>query len=828
MVEHDLLAEHIVAPLRKGLPDFVKSLPDAVGCYDAAGVCQEVFIPAGFVSLIGAAEVVGKPIEADPSLPLSAIRKLRACLQQTLETGQPQACRYDVYREGRLYSRDVRFSRLEGDWAGEALAVFRDITEMRQTELALEAQNHHLHTLVDTLPDGIIQLSADGVYLDVYMPKGFLPALPHDKIVGKTLEQISPPEVAGLLRHHLTETLRTGETQRFEYSIMTPQGEAHRRSQFVKLNAHSVLGVVSDITEERNAHVALEHSRHRLATLLDAMPDSFAVFDRQGVYREAKMPRHFRAISRVNNVINRTLEEVLPAEAAATMRRTLEQAFRHEGVQVCRFAVFEGDVTHYREAHLVRLSDDEVFGILRDVTEQVRDQLALMTSEQRLQAILSAMPDMIARCDREGVLLEIIHEGTFKRSRSGAAIVGKPLEALMSPERVHQVRQRLVRAFETNSVQINEQSFLIHGQTHYREVRYVPLEDGTCLTLFRDITEQKRDQQALIASEQRLQAILSAMPDIIARYDRNGLLLEDIHEGSFSKSYSVASMKGKPLDSWVSSELAAEVRRLLALTLDTNSVQVSEYSVMFDEQTYYREMRFVPLQDGTCLGLIRDVTEAHRAKQDLNAALEHSQALLREVHHRVRNNLQMLSSLLQLHAGKLDNDIAKHALAKNRRRIQTLALVHRVLYDNESYADIALDDFLQAALTLFAADIKHLGIAVELHTEPIAVDLDRAIPFGLIVNELINNVLEHAFVDGTTTSPRLQVCLQKQHQRVTLQVLDNGSGMPDSPSPKQQNLGIMIVNLLAEQLVGSVEISSVTAAGVRQGTQVVLEFDVSP
>ena len=1105
MINHHLHAEHVIAPGRlAGLPSFVTSLPDAVACYDAAGVCQEVFIPAGFESLLRAVDLVGRPLEADPSLPADAKPKVRRCLQQTLETGEPQACRYDVYRNGCLYARDVRFSRLDGDLAGHVLAVFRDITEMRQTELALEAQNRHLHTLVDALPNGIVQLSAEGVYLDVRMPRSFTPYLASDpqNIIGKSLEQVAPPDVAATMRYYLNETLQTGQLQSFEYSLDMPSGTVYRKTYFSKLNAHAVLGVVHDITHERHTEqqlvrreqqlqsildtlpydiarydrrgVCLEHipgrhfhnfspsastglvgkhlreithpsthdtvlrcfdmvlttgqaqvfeyqlegddnpvyheatllmlgadevlsiirdisderqhqlafesSHHRLQTLLDAIPDSLAVFNRQGVYLESKMPRYFRAITLtpVRNVTNLTLEDVLPAEAAATVRKTLEQAFNQDGVHVCHFSMSEHNITYYREARFVRLSqhealgvlrdvteqtrdklalqnserhlrtlvhalpdsfarlnragmylevffpdsfpralhdgqfvgktledvypadtaatmrhyleqtfvtgelqafsyhtpfdntdryhevrlmrlnDDEVFGVLRDVTDQIRDQQALIASQQRIEAILSAMPDMIARSDREGTLIEIIHEGTFPRSRSGASIVGKTLDAVTSPERAADVRQKLARALDTNSLQIAERKYVIDGEDHYREVRYVPLEDGTCLVLFRDTTQEKRDQLALAASEKQLRTIFSVLPDVIAYFDQDGVHRGNIHTGHLPAALPLVTMQAmtmqeKPFAAWLSAADAERVQVCLDNAFASRCEQLSHYTLNVDGETYCREIRFIYFDENICLGLIRDISEAYSAKQALQAALEHSQALLKEVHHRVRNNLQMLSSLLQLHASTLEDDTTKAALADNRRRIQTLALVHRVLYDNESYADIALADFLRAALKLFAADMKRLGVTLELHADPVATNLDAAIPFGLIVNELVKNALEHAFsndyianiritkgsgannhdANGDAVTPRLQVYLQQHQQQVTLRVIDNGAGLSssaglsDTQPHSQARLGMMIIDLLTDQLRGNINITAISKDGVLHGTQAVLEFQLS-
>jgi two-component system CheB/CheR fusion protein len=488
----------------------------------------------------------------------------------------------------------------------------------------------------------------------------------------------------------------------------------------------------------------------------------------------------------------------------------------------------------------MRLNDDEVFGVLRDVTEQTRNQQALIASKQRIQDILSALPDMIGRCDREGTLLEIIHEGTFKRTRSGASNVDKPLETLIPPEKAHYIRQRLAQALDTQSIQLVNHMFVIEGENHYRELRYVPLEDDTCLVLFRDISEEKRSQRALAASEQQMRAIFSVLPDVIAYFDRAGVHLGNIHTGNLPVGVPHAAVLNKPFAAWLATAEAERLQASLEQAFMSQREQVSHYSIDIDGVTYHRDIRFVYFNEDTCLGLIRDVTEAHAAKQALQAALEHSQALLQEVHHQVRNNLQMLSSLLQLHAGTLTDEVAKHALKENRRRIQTLALVHRVLYDNESYASIALDTFLEEALALFGASIRRRGITVELHTEPIAADLDCAIPFGLIVNELLSNVLEHAFAKGTTTSSLVQIYLRqdKQTQRVTLHLIDNGSGVPDTLPTAPNSLGMMIINLLTEQLNGHVEIASVTDNGVTdnsvtdngvvQGGQTVLEFPLRP
>jgi two-component sensor histidine kinase len=377
-------------------------------------------------------------------------------------------------------------------------------------------------------------------------------------------------------------------------------------------------------------------------------------------------------------------------------------------------------------------------------------------------------------------------------------------------------------------VQIFDYQLERGGRTFYREATFLLLGDDEVLSVLRDISEQRRLEQNLIDREQQMWAIFSALPDVIAQFSRDGVYLGDIHSGHFDAEIPLEQAQGKTFFEMdiLPADTAKALHAALEETFTTQKEHSHEYDLDINGKTYYREMRFVYLREDTCLGILRDITPWREMDIALQNALEHSTVLLKEVHHRVRNNLQVLSSVLHLHAASLDDELAKRVLLENRRRIQTLALVHRVLYDNNSYANIALDNYLRSSIGLFAADMQRMKVALELNADRVSADLDHAIPFGLIVNELINNCLRHAFVSeryqSDAMSAQLQVSLQQQDNHVTLQIIDNGVGLPDDFANKQaRTLGMSVIHSLSEQLSGTFSICNRDDI---QGTHATLTF----
>ena len=215
------------------------------------------------------------------------------------------------------------------------------------------------------------------------------------------------------------------------------------------------------------------------------------------------------------------------------------------------------------------------------------------------------------------------------------------------------------------------------------------------------------------------------------------------------------------------------------------------------------------------VGVARDISERIEAEQQLKASLSEKEVLLREIHHRVKNNLQIISSLLNLQACHIRDSQTSEALRDSQNRVKSMALIHERLYRSETLTKVDFAAYVQSLVEHVRSsfrDTSNLEISVQSDTleVDVDVDVDLAVPCGLIVNELLTNAIKHAF-PGTrkgaiVITMQQASSLNHEEQRcMQLQVRDNGAGLPPEVAPDSvQTLGLQLITTLTQQLKGQV------------------------
>lgn len=200
-----------------------------------------------------------------------------------------------------------------------------------------------------------------------------------------------------------------------------------------------------------------------------------------------------------------------------------------------------------------------------------------------------------------------------------------------------------------------------------------------------------------------------------------------------------------------------------------------------------------------------NLTRMLNAERDrLAASLAEKVVLLKEVHHRVTNNLQVIASLLWMQTVATGDDRTANALRKSQHRVESMAMIHRQLYESEDFREVDLAEHVRTLMAnLFESyGVDSARIACQVTVDHLPLPVDQAIPVGLILNEFVSNSLKHAFPDGRSGMVRVQC--RRASGVVTLEVNDDGIGIPegaDLRTPK--SLGLEIVNILAHQLRGT-------------------------
>jgi PAS domain S-box-containing protein len=206
--------------------------------------------------------------------------------------------------------------------------------------------------------------------------------------------------------------------------------------------------------------------------------------------------------------------------------------------------------------------------------------------------------------------------------------------------------------------------------------------------------------------------------------------------------------------------------------------------------------------------ILRDVTQRRAADEKLRASLREKEVLLQEIHHRVKNNLQVVSSLLSLQSrGMLDDDI-RQKFKESQNRVHSMALIHEQLYQSPSLSAINYPQYTrQLAVHLFRSyRVSESRIELQTHVEDLRLSVDVAVPCGLVINELVSNALKYGFPNGRGGVVRIELRRQPDGL-ITLTVADNGVGLPEEIGfGNTHTLGLRLVGTLVKQLEGSVEV----------------------
>ena len=223
------------------------------------------------------------------------------------------------------------------------------------------------------------------------------------------------------------------------------------------------------------------------------------------------------------------------------------------------------------------------------------------------------------------------------------------------------------------------------------------------------------------------------------------------------------------------------------------------------------EISLSPLKTGTgtlVISIIRDVSERKRVETALRSSLKEKEVLLKEIHHRVKNNLQIVSSLLNLQMEKLTDATAIELFKESQNRVRSIALFHEKLYQSKDLGGVEIAEYLRAlADGLFATyGVNPDDIVLAVHTDDIPLDVEDAMSCGLLVNELVSNSFKHAF--PAHRKGQVEVTLRSAGADVVLEVADNGVGLPaalDWRNPA--TLGLKLVAVFTEQVRGTIDLT---------------------
>jgi PAS domain S-box-containing protein len=363
-----------------------------------------------------------------------------------------------------------------------------------------------------------------------------------------------------------------------------------------------------------------------------------------------------------------------------------------------------------------------------------------------------------------------------------------------------------------------------------RALRDPPFQGGQ-LDTFHDITERKRAERALKERERRLSAIFEAAHNIAFvttnLAGKESIILDFSPGAELIFGYWKDEVVGGKVSLL---HLPEEVERLPEIHRKMRRREV-EFSgeitlVRKNGEQFPALLTIYPLRDDSgavsaALSVSIDITILKRAEAQIRASLLEKENLLREIHHRVKNNMQVVSALLVLQSKKTKDRKILDMFRDSEHRIKTMALIHEKLYQSRSFGTIDLTEYLTRLIQyLFRSyEERSAGVTLDMDVRDISLDIDTALPCSLIINELVSNSLKYAFPDGQ--GGKIGIRVTKDEGSVyTMEIRDNGVGLPlDLDLERTETLGLRLVyGLAVNQLGGSIE------TGTGRGTSFIIRF----
>lgn len=383
----------------------------------------------------------------------------------------------------------------------------------------------------------------------------------------------------------------------------------------------------------------------------------------------------------------------------------------------------------------------------------------------------------------------------------------------ITEEEIH-TKFRGIRTLHTKKITINDE---------YGTPKYL-------LGISEDITELKKGQDMLRQNEEYYRSVVENAHDLIIETDYSGNFLYVSPNHKTILGFEPEELLGRSIFENVHPEdkdkVVAEFSR--AVMTQSYGNEIFRYRNKKGDWMWF-ETNGRPIQ--TPSGPVRiilhtrDITERFESEEEIRRSLREKESLLREIHHRVKNNLQVISSLLSLQSDYVTDGDTLRLFQESQNRIYTIALIHEQLYQSKDLGQIDIRNYIQDLTDNLKSVYGDDGsaVVVEVDSQDIAVNIDTAIPCGLIINELFSNSFKHAFKNGSGSSAHndngnlISVGFQSnQENGFVLSVKDNGKGLPSGLDYRNtETLGLQLVATLTDQLKGKMEVERGEGCGIR-------------
>ena len=753
--------------------------------------------------------------------------RLAPALEERSRTGRFFGETAFIRKDGSKFDAEVSsviFRDREGR-ARTAVAI-RNISDRKRAEEELRKRNQYIEAILDHMPIGFAANTIDDGRVR-YMNDLFATTYgwPRDVLtdVERFFVNVYPGSEGEAMKARILDDMRSGDPERMVWNDVriSTQGGGHRyvsARNIPLLEQNLMVSTVWDTTQIHESQEALREAEGRYRLLFEQSPDGIVILDPETArILEFNETAHRQLGYSREEFARLTVSDIEVIETPEITRAHIDRIMREGGDEFeTKHRTKDGEIRHILvRARYTSLGGRPIYHcIWRDVTADKGAERALRESEKRLNDILFSMADWVWEVDAAGVYTYSSIQGEALFGRPTADIVGKTPFDLMLPREAERLRPVFREISSRKGVIKDLENWNIgrDGRLICLLTNGVPiLDERGELKGYRgvdqDITERKRTETSLIESENKYRALVEGHKDVIFSVSADGRVnyVSPAIIGIYG--YPQEDVVGKNLFDFLSPRdkefFAGQMKETLA-----RGSAVGEYplSVRDDSTRWIRVASQSVVEREVFVGIrgiMSDITEAKRAGEEIRRQLAEKEILLKEVHHRIKNNIASMSAMLSMQAREQADAAARSALLEAKGRIDSVGILYEKLLLGDGYQDVAAKNYVErlaeAVVSLFPALLK---VKLELNVGDFELSRKKMFALGIIINELLTNTLKYAFTDQPEGTVRLE--LHRAENRVTLVLQDDGIGLPEGfDIEKSGGFGLRLVRMLCEQIDGT-------------------------
>ncbi len=710
------------------------------------------------------------------------------------------------------------------------IGIQTDVTESKVIEESLRSSELLYKTIAKSFPNGIISVIdqefniqfIDGEKVD----QGELIG---KELLGNNLLRLLDKETSSKIQPLLMKAF-VGQKGRIEIDsadksfiyTVAPIPNAEREIE-------KVLVISLDITAQKQTEKEVSVQREYLRQIIDTNPNWIFVKDEQEnfILANKAMAKFFN--STVEEFIVNPDEKLRKASNNTTISEEIDREVlkNKKPIEVEEILINELTGAEHRFYVIktpLKRPDGKTYilGVGADITARKNAEIALEEQKNYLRQILDTDPNVIFVKDREGRFIIV--------NKAFADFYAKPIEEIIGlrDEDLKYETKQITFSKDTDQAVFETMETLVFEETNINPITkkpyfYLstkkPLIDSFgnifVLGVAVDITKRKDDEQKLLSKEMLLQEVFETAADAL-------YLVDPFQEKIIDCNVRAVTLLGETNKEEVLNSLSQLFTSETLCSIDLSRI----FQQLKLKETWVEELfitsksgkRFWAnlaaskfISEGKELNLLRinDITERVKTEEQIKHSLHEKEILIQEIHHRVKNNMAVISSLLHLQSGYIDDASLIDVFKDSQSRIKSMALIHEKLYQSKTLALVEFESYIRelTRTILYSYSPGDAKVKIENKIDNVYLDINSAVPCGLIVNELLSNACKHAFKGRS--SGLIEVSFVKEGDRFELEVKDNGIGLPPHfELENAKSLGMTLVYALTSQLNATIVFES--------------------